>query len=463
VGQDHGQGAAARWRIRARLARKDISLVTVPTFAELGVVEPLQRALVAENYTSPTAIQARAIPLLLAGKDLLGIAQTGTGKTAAFALPILQRLAAAPDRASPRGARALVLAPTRELAAQIADGFKAYGRHLPLRRAVVFGGVGQQPQVDALARGVDILIATPGRLLDLMAQRHIRLDRVATLVLDEADRMLDMGFIRDVRKIVAALPKERQSLLFSATMPADVARLAAEMLRDPVRVEIARSGTTVEQIDQRVYFVDDQRKRALLGELLADPAYSRVIVFTRTKRGASRVAEHLDRAGVRAEAIHGNKSQNARQRALDNFRTGRARVLVATDIAARGIDVDDVSHVINYELPNIAESYVHRIGRTARAGARGIAVSFCGPEERAYLRDIERLTKRALAVVEDRSPSPRETARREPTPRGPAARPAQPSRPTGNRPPRFRGRPRRGRRDHADEITETGGYFGAIA
>ena len=375
--------------------------MTNVSFAELGVSEPLLRALSDANYQIPTPIQAKAIPLLLAGKDIFGIAQTGTGKTAAFAVPILQRLAATPERAGPRGARALVLAPTRELAVQIGEGFRNYGRHLGLRQATVFGGVGLRPQIDALARGVDILVATPGRLLDLMSQGHARLDRASILVLDEGDRMLDMGFVRDVRKIVAALPKRRQSLLFSATMPDDVARLAAEMLHEPVRVEVAPAGVTVEIVDQRVFFVETPRKRALLADLLRDPALARVIVFTRTKHGADRVAEQLGQTGIVAEAMHGNKSQNARQRALMQFRTGRTRVLVATDIAARGIDVADVTHVINYEIPHEPESYVHRVGRTARAGASGIAFSFCDPAERGALRDIERLTRRPISIIAD--------------------------------------------------------------
>ena len=380
--------------------------MTSTTFAELGLAEPLLRALASENYTIPTPIQSQAIAPLLAGRDLLGIAQTGTGKTAAFALPILQHLAANRERPTPRGVRALILAPTRELAIQISQSFRIYGRHLQIRGAVVIGGVGMHGQAQALTRGVDVLVATPGRLLDMMNERHVRLDQVKHFVLDEADRMLDMGFVRDVRKIVAAVPKERQSLLFSATMPPEVAKLAAEMMRDPMRVEVTPKVVTVEAVDQRVYFVEAAQKPALLARLLADERLARVIVFTRTKHGANRVAERLAKAGVVAEAIHGNKSQTARQRALEAFRSGRARVLVATDIAARGIDVDDVSHVINFELPNEPESYVHRIGRTARAGAKGVALAFCAPDERAYLRDIERLTKRPI-LVESFEPLPR--------------------------------------------------------
>ena len=375
--------------------------MTKTTFSELGLAVPLLRALSAENYSEPTPIQAQAIPLLLDGGDLMGLAQTGTGKTAAFALPILQRLAEAKKRPEARRPRALILAPTRELAIQIGDGFKAYGQNLKLRHAVIYGGVGQNPQVKALNRGVDILVATPGRLLDLMQQGHLLLDKAMTLVLDEADRMLDMGFIHDVRKIVAKLPVKRQSLLFSATMPRDVAKLAAEILNDPRRVEVAPSATPVELIDQKVYFVEAVRKRDLLEDLIREQSMFRVIVFTRTKHRANRVAKQLGQAGITAEAIHGNKSQNARQRALEAFRKSKVQVLVATDIAARGIDIDDVTHVVNFELPNEPESYVHRIGRTARAGASGVAIAFCDPSERKYLRDIERLLKMSLTVVGD--------------------------------------------------------------
>jgi ATP-dependent RNA helicase RhlE len=378
--------------------RAEGTSLTNKSFAELGVAQPLLRALAAEDYHTPTPIQARAIPALLAGKDMLGIAQTGTGKTAAFGLPLLQRLAADRRAAGPCRARVLVLAPTRELAIQIHDSLKTYGRHLGLRHTVVFGGVGQQPQVKAMTKGVDTLVATPGRLLDLMQQGHIMLDRVEYLVLDEADRMLDMGFIRDVRRIVAALPKQRQSLLFSATMPAEVERLAADMLRQPVRVEVTPNVVTVDRVEQRVLFVEASDKRAALARLLRDPALSRVLVFTRTKHRANRVSADLDKAGIATAAIHGNKSQQARQRALEGFREGRTRVLVATDIAARGIDVDGVSHVINYELPHEPESYVHRIGRTARAGAAGVALSLCDASERGQLRAIERLIRRPLAV-----------------------------------------------------------------
>ncbi len=403
------------------------------SFSELGVAEPLCRALAARDYHTPTPIQARAIPLLLQGRDILGIAQTGTGKTAAFALPVLQMLGTPDGR---NGARALVLAPTRELAIQIADGFKAYGAHTKLRLAVIFGGVSQRGQVEALRRGVDIIIATPGRLLDLMEQRHVALGRIEHLVLDEADRMLDMGFIRDVRKIIAALPRERQSLLFSATMPAEVERLSREILHQPTRIDIAPKKVAVEAIRQSVHFVDSQAKLGLLRDLLADQSLARVIVFTRTKHRANRVAESLDKAGIAADAIHGNKSQGARQRALENFRRGTARVLVATDIAARGIDVVGVTHVINFELPNEPESYVHRIGRTARAGAEGAALSLCDATEYAFLRDIEALIRMPIAVASGERPSA--VVRAKPPQNG-RGRPGR----QGNRPRRQGGRPAR--------------------
>jgi ATP-dependent RNA helicase RhlE len=373
--------------------------VTNRNFSELGLAEPIQLALRSRNHVIPTPIQARAIPQLLAGKDILGIAQTGTGKTAAFALPILHKLSQKDRHHGRRRPRALVLAPTRELAIQIGDEFGAYAKHLQLRHTVIFGGVNQKPQVNALAGGVDIVVATPGRLLDLMGQRRIGLDAVEFLVLDEADRMLDMGFVRDVRRIIAALPVKRQSLMFSATMPGEIAHLAGDILAHPVRLEVTPQATPIKRIEQNIYHVEAAGKRDLLAGILGDPALSRVLVFARTKHRANRVAEHLGKRGISAEAIHGNKSQGARQRALKRFRAGEARVLVATDIAARGIDVDGVTHVINYELPNEPESYVHRIGRTARAGARGVAVSFCDPAERGYLRDIERLIRRRLTVI----------------------------------------------------------------
>ena len=373
--------------------------MTTLTFASLGVAEPLQRALAAENYVHPTPIQAQAIPLVLSGRDVLGIAQTGTGKTAAFGLPLLQRLAANPALYEPRGVRALILAPTRELALQIGDSLRSYGRNLKLRHAVILGGVNQNKQVSAVRNGVDILVATPGRLLDLVDQKHVRLNAVSTLIIDEADRMFDMGFLRDVRRIVSLLPRKRQSLLFSATMPPDVAKLVSEVLIEPVRVDIAPKAVTADRIEQAVHFVDAKDKRALLSHLLNDRAMSRVMVFTRTKHGANKVADHLEKAGHAAEVIHGNKSQNARVRALEQFKSGRARILVATDIAARGIDVDDVTHVINFELPEVPENYVHRIGRTARAEKAGIAISFCDSAEKDSLRSIERLIKRSLRVV----------------------------------------------------------------
>ncbi len=370
-------------------------------FNELNLIDPLLRAVVAEGYAEPTPIQVQAIPHILSGKDVVGCAQTGTGKTAAFALPILQRLTAKQSTRPAGTIRALILSPTRELATQIGDSFAAYGRNLPLKHTVVFGGVGQQPQVQALRRGVDILVATPGRLLDLMGQGLIRLNTIEIFVLDEADRMLDMGFIHDVRKIIQDVPTKRQTLLFSATMPADIQDLADRILIDPVRVEVTPQATTVEKITQSVYFVEKNDKRALLEHLLTDKSIRRVLVFTRTKHGANKLVQQLERSSIQAEAIHGNKSQSARERALENFKTGRTRVLVATDIAARGIDVDDVTHVINYDLPNIPESYVHRIGRTARAGASGVAYSFCDYEEREFLRDVEKLIRLRVPVVTD--------------------------------------------------------------
>ncbi|HXC29328.1 MAG TPA: DEAD/DEAH box helicase [Stellaceae bacterium] len=368
-------------------------------FSDLGLASPLLAAVAAEGYSTPTPIQAQAIPPVLAGRDLCGIAQTGTGKTAAFALPILQRLAADRRPATSRTCRALVLSPTRELASQIADNFRAYGVGTRLSTAVVFGGVPIGRQREQLARGVDILVATPGRLLDLIDNRWLTLAGVQVLVLDEADRMLDLGFIHALKRIVRLLPRPRQTLLFSATMPRAIATLAEDYLDDPVKVVVTPAATTVERIDQGVVFVPSERKRDLLATMLRDPAFARVLVFTRTKHGADRVVRHLSAAGIEAAAIHGNKSQPQRERALAGFRDGHARVLVATDIAARGIDVDGVSHVINFELPNVPEDYVHRIGRTARAGAAGIAIAFCSDEERAYLRDIEKLTRSSLRPI----------------------------------------------------------------
>ena len=369
-------------------------------FSGLGLIEPLTRAVEAQGYSKPTPIQSKAIPELLDDADLLGIAQTGSGKTAAFLLPILQHLVKDGGRPSRKGAIALILVPTRELALQIGDSVTAYAKHLRLRHTVILGGVNQNPQVKALAKGVDILVATPGRLLDLQQQGHVHLGDVAHLVLDEADRMLDMGFIKDVRKIVRSIPDDRQTLLFSATMPKEIARLAEDILYEPVRVDVAPKTVTADKVEQRIIHVPAAKKAALLADLLADEALQRVIVFTRTKHRANRVAKQLGQAGIEAAAIHGNKSQAARQRALDGFKSNAIRVLVATDIAARGIDVDGVTHVINFELPNEPESYVHRIGRTARAGADGMAVSFCDPAERDHLKGIERLIGRRIAIEE---------------------------------------------------------------
>lgn len=370
-------------------------------FSNIALTEPIQRALTATGYTKPTPIQHLAIPHLLEGRDLLGCAQTGTGKTAAFALPILHRLSGHARRLEPRHARALILTPTRELAIQIFDSFKTYGRFLKLRYAVVYGGVGQGAQVQNLRGGVDVLIATPGRLLDLIDQRYLSLRNLEIFVLDEADRMLDMGFVNDIRKVISMLPKQRQNLFFSATMPRDIKQLADSMLINPVTVEVSPVSSTAERIQQSLMYVERKRKADLLRFVLKDPSFKRVIVFTRTKHGANRVSENLEKNGITTAAIHGNKSQGARQRALEDFRTGRIRVLVATDIAARGIDIDQVTHVINYEIPNIAESYVHRIGRTARAGAEGIALSFCDNEERSFMRDIEKVIAQPIPIDRD--------------------------------------------------------------
>jgi ATP-dependent RNA helicase RhlE len=364
-------------------------------FSELNLAPTLLKAVEAEGYTTPTPIQQQAIPPALEGRDVIGLAQTGTGKTAAFSLPILQRLGAH----SAAGMRCLVLTPTRELAAQIGDSLHAYGKHTGLRHAVIFGGVGQDAQVKALRSGLDILVATPGRLLDLMQQGFVQLAKIEVFVLDEADRMLDMGFIHDVRKVIAKLPPKRQTLFFSATMPPDIQQLADAIVKDPVQVAVTPVSSTAERITQSVYFVEKARKRDLLVHLLKDAAIARALVFTRTKHGANRVAEALVETGTQAAAIHGNKSQGARERALKGFKDGSVRILVATDIAARGIDVDGVTHVINFDLPNVPESYVHRIGRTARAGASGLAMSFCDHEEREFLRDIERLTRQHVPVV----------------------------------------------------------------
>ncbi len=398
------------------------------TFASLGLSEPLLRALAAQGFVTPTPVQAGAIPHLLAGHDLLGIAQTGTGKTAAFALPILDRLAAVPARSQPFSPRVLILAPTRELAVQIDTAIRSFASGQRIFTAVIIGGVGRRPQEDRMRRGPDIVVGTPGRIRDLMSTQHLRLGDVRHFVLDEADRMLDLGFIPDIRRIVAALPATRQSMLFSATMPEQIRALANSFLRQPRQVDITPAVRTPLKIEQHVHFVPSSGKSALLAELLGDPAFKRVIVFTRTKRGADRVQAHLESAAVRAEALHGNKGQSARQASLDRFRTGRARVLVATDIASRGIDVEDISHVINFDLPVEPESYVHRIGRTARAGASGVAISFCDTAERGVLAAIERSTGVRLRAVGD---VPREDART-----------ALPSKPASQ----FRrGRPNRGR------------------
>lgn len=375
------------------------------TFSSLDIIDPIARALREEGYTTPTPIQAQAIPKILQGNDLLGCAQTGTGKTAAFAIPVLQRLSSRPALGRRKKIRSLVLTPTRELALQIGESFSAYGRHTGLANKVIFGGVGQKPQADALRKGVDIVVATPGRLLDLMNQGHLHLKDIEIFVLDEADRMLDMGFIHDIRKVLAALPEKKQSLFFSATMPKEILSLAGSILHNPSKVTVTPVSSTVDTIDQQVYFVDKGNKNRLLVHLLKNPDIATALVFTRTKHGADKVVKYLLRHDISAEAIHGNKSQNARQRALKNFKAQTTRILVATDIAARGIDVDDLEYVINYDLSNIPETYVHRIGRTGRAGAAGTALSFCNAEEKAYLRDIEKLTSKTIPVI-DHHPFP---------------------------------------------------------
>ena len=389
---------------------------TPERFDDLGLIEPLARAVREQGYERPTPIQARAIPHLLEGRDLLGLAQTGTGKTAAFALPILQRLYNHPPAATgghrgSRPIRVLILTPTRELASQIAESFDTYGKYLKLRTVVIFGGVGMEPQKQALRTGMDVLVATPGRLLDLAGQGLLHLPNLDVFVLDEADRMLDMGFIHDVKRIIRLLPPKRQTLFFSATMPPEAQALADQLLRDPVRVAVAPVSSTAEKVEQELAYVDKGDKRALLSELLRDVNMRRVLVFSRTKHGANKIAEHLVKDGVGAEAIHGNKSQSARERALAHFKSGHVRVLVATDIAARGIDIDDITHVVNFDLPEVPEQYVHRIGRTARAGASGYAVSFCDADERELLQQIERLTRQQIPVIEghpfeDRAPRP---------------------------------------------------------
>jgi ATP-dependent RNA helicase RhlE len=371
------------------------------TFDQLGLNQSILKALTEAGYQAPTPIQAQAIPPALQGKDLLACAQTGTGKTAAFALPIIDLLTRQKPGRGPRPIQALILTPTRELAIQIGESLDDYGKYLKLYHTVIFGGVSQRPQEQALKRGVDILVATPGRLLDLMGQGIVRLDELQFFVLDEADRMLDMGFVHDVRRVIREIPKQRQSLFFSATMPPAIIELANTILTKPVRVEVTPPATTVEKIDQSVYFVEKRQKRHLLKHLLVNEEIDTALVFTRTKHGANKVAQGLSKAGIQAEAIHGNKSQNARQQALSNFKNRRTRVLVATDIASRGIDVDALSHVINYDLPNEPETYVHRIGRTGRAGESGIAMSFCDVEEKDYLRDIVKLIKHQIPVIND--------------------------------------------------------------
>jgi len=367
-------------------------------FDDLQLDKLLLRAVKSEGYTSPTRIQEKAIPHVLANRDVIGCAQTGTGKTAAFALPILQNLG---TKSHTRYIRALVLSPTRELAAQIGDNFESYARHTPLKQTVIFGGVGQNPQVQSINKGVDILVATPGRLLDLMNQGIVKLNRVEIFVLDEADRMLDMGFIHDMKRVIKQLPKKRQTLFFSATMPQAIQDLADEILTNPVFIEVNPQSSTAEKIDQSIFLVEHDNKRNLLKHLLQNPALERVLVFMRTKHRANNLAKQLSRGSMKAEAIHGNKSQTARTRALNNFKDGTTRVLVATDIAARGLDIDEVTHVVNFDLPNIAESYVHRIGRTARAEASGIAFSFVSVEERAYLKDIEKLIGERIPVIDE--------------------------------------------------------------
>jgi ATP-dependent RNA helicase RhlE len=377
-------------------------------FESLGLIEPLLKALHQEGYEKPTPIQQQAIPIVLKGTDLLGCAQTGTGKTAAFALPVIQQLHnRGIEQKGKRPIRSLILTPTRELAIQIEESFKAYGRNTALKYLVIFGGVGQFPQTQALRSGTDVLIATPGRLLDLMNQGFIDLRNLEIFILDEADRMLDMGFIHDVKKVIAKLPQKRQSLFFSATMPPEIQKLSATILTNPMKVEVTPPATTAEKINQSIYYLDKADKKTMLLHVLSDHTIERALVFTRTKHGANKVVKDLQSKGITAEAIHGNKSQNARQLALKNFKNKATRVLVATDIAARGIDVDDLTHVINYEIPNVPETYVHRIGRTGRAGASGIAISFCEAEEVSYIKDIQKLTGVIIPQGEDRGQLPK--------------------------------------------------------
>lgn len=396
------------------------------SFESLNLEAPLLKAVKEEGYTTPTPIQVQAIPLVLRGNDLLGCAQTGTGKTAAFAIPILQLLSRDKSFSQRKKIRSLIVTPTRELAIQIEESFTAYGRHTGLTCTVIFGGVGQTPQTKALQRGVDILVATPGRLLDLMNQGFVSLKDIEIFVLDEADRMLDMGFIHDVKKLLAVLPRKRQSLFFSATMPPEIVKLADTILQNPSKVEVTPVSSTADTVSQHLYFVDKGNKNALLLHVLKDPKIKTALVFTRTKHGADKVVKVLLNHDIKAEAIHGNKAQNARQRALANFKAQTTRVLVATDIAARGIDVDDLEFVINFEIPNIAETYVHRIGRTGRAGANGTALSFCDAEEKAYLKDIEKLIGRKIPLI-DAHPFPLMDHNPEPAPK--QQRGQRPSRP----------------------------------
>lgn len=372
------------------------------SFQSLNLIEPIQKALAEEGYSTPTPIQAQAIPTILQGKDLLGVAQTGTGKTAAFAIPTIQLLCQNPvQHRGKRSIKALIVTPTRELAIQIDESFKAYGRFTGLKHTVIFGGVKQGRQTDILQDGVDVLVATPGRLLDLINQRFISLKDIQIFILDEADRMLDMGFVHDIKKILTFLPSKRQSLFFSATMPPEIQKLADNILCKPVKVEVTPVSSTADTIKQAVYFVEKDQKNALLMDILKDKSIETVLVFTRTKHGADKVVKVLAKNDIKAEAIHGNKAQNARQRALDNFKSKTTRVLVATDIAARGIDVDNLAYVINFDIPNIPETYVHRIGRTGRAGANGTAFSFCDSEEKNFLRDIQKLIAKNIPVIED--------------------------------------------------------------
>lgn len=430
------------WRITRRLSpiRKPYQLTT---FHDFGLAEPIVRALADEEYLTPTPIQAQTIPLALAGRDVIGIAQTGTGKTAAFALPILHHLAGRPKAAVRKSCRALVLSPTRELSAQILESFRTYGRHLRVSSALVIGGAPMGRQVRALMGGVDVLVATPGRLLDLIKGNALRLSEVEFLILDEADRMLDMGFVHDIRKIVAKLPRQRQTFFFSATMPQAIAKLSQEMVHNAETVAVTPAASTAERVEQRVIHVDRARKPALLAELLRQEPIERVLVFTRTKHGADKVVRTLASSGIAAKAIHGNKSQNERERVLAAFRQGSLRTLIATDIAARGIDVDGVSHVINYDLPNVAESYVHRIGRTARAGADGVAISFCEADDAGSLRAIEKLIRTSIPAS-GRASSPTPT-------RPPQHRATKDAGNAGAGRSRRRGRRRSGNRDVAAE------------